>query len=104
MGDFFEVHLKSLTDFAWELEGQLGAVGPVRERVLALGDNEMPLGDFAQARSLSARHRLAAQEMGMVLDSVRQALAFAESVTRAIAMGYQEFDEQAAAWIPPSRI
>jgi hypothetical protein len=101
--DFFEVHLKSLTDFAWELEGQLEAVGPVRERVLALGDKQMPLGGFAQAQSLSAQHRLAASDMVLLLDSVRQALGFAAGVTRAIAMGYEEFDEQAAAWIPPSR-
>lgn len=93
----FEVHLQSLADFAWELEGQLEALRPTRDRLSALGEKAEPLGGFPEAFSLSDRHRRAAQEMALLLESVQQVLGFAAGVTRAVATSYAEYDEQAAA-------
>jgi len=95
----FEIHLQSLADFAWELESQLEALRLTRDRLSALGEKEEPLGGFPEAFSLGDRHRRAAQEMGVLLESIQQVLGFAAGVTRAVATSYAEYDEQAAAML-----
>jgi hypothetical protein len=97
--DSFEVHLRSLTDFAWELDGQLEALRLTRDRLAALGEKAEPLGEFAEAHSLSRRHRLAANEMVPLIDTLRQAIGFAAGITRAVAQSYEDYDDQAAAAI-----
>lgn len=92
----FEVHLQSLADFAWALEGQLEALRLTRDRLSALSEKAEPLGGFPEAFSLSDRHRRAAQDMATLLESVQQVMGFAAGVTRAVAAGYAEYDEQAA--------
>ncbi len=93
----FEVHLQSLADFAWELEGQLEALRLTRDRLSALGERAAPLGGFPEAFSLGDRHRRAALDMAVLAESVQQVLGFAAGVTRAVATSYSDYDEQAAA-------
>lgn len=51
MTESFEVHLKSLLDFAAELEGQMTALGLPNDRLAVLTGAPMPLGDFTEART-----------------------------------------------------
>lgn len=95
--DSFEVHLQSLADFAWELEGQLEALRLTRDRLSALSGKAEPLGGFPEAFSLGDRHRRAAQDMATLLESVQQVMGFAAGVTRGVAASYAEYDERAAA-------
>ncbi|MEV6969914.1 hypothetical protein AB0M47_32850, partial [Hamadaea sp. NPDC051192] len=48
MTESFEVHLKSLLDFAAELEGQMTALGLPNDRLAVLTGAPMPLGDFTE--------------------------------------------------------
>jgi hypothetical protein len=92
-----EVHLQALADFAWALEGQILALRPPADRLAALADTALPLGEFAQAHQLSERNQAAAREMQVLLEKLRQAIGFADAVTRAVAQGYAEYDERIAA-------
>jgi hypothetical protein len=96
-GSSFEVHLASLVDFAWELEGQLEALRLPVDKLSALRGNALPLGGFDEAYALGEQHQLAAQQISGLLDTARQAVAFAAGVTRAVTTGYEAQDEQAAA-------
>jgi hypothetical protein len=93
---FFDVHLQSLDSFANELEGQLDALRKPTDRLGELAGGELPLGEFAEAYELTARHEAAAQQMYTLLAAVRQAVGFAGSVTRTVETAYRNFDQSAA--------
>jgi len=88
----FRVHLESLQEFARELETQLEAMRKPTDSLGALRAQSMLLGDFGEAASLSNRHRAAAEQMHELLHTVREAIAFANDVTRMIAHGYADYD------------
>jgi len=93
----FRVRPESLLEFARELEAQLDALQRPAERLAALGGRPLPLGQFAQAHALGQRHESVATQMRDVLAGVRDAVAFAEEVTRAVAGAYGRQDEEIAA-------
>ena len=94
---FFQVHLQSLVDFAKELETQLDALERPADRLAVISETPLPLGDFEEAVTLRYVHLDTAAQMRELLRKVRDALAFAENVTLAVATGYKEFDEEVAA-------
>lgn len=92
----FYVHLKSLRDFARELETQLqGILGPAGQ-LDSLQGTPILLGAFGEASELSQAHQAAAQEMQELLGQVKQAIGFAENVTKVVASGYEQADQSAA--------
>jgi len=92
-----EIHLQALADFAWVLEGQIQALRSPADRLADLAPTALPLGEFVEAHQLSERCRAAAAEMQTLLEKLRRAVGFADAVTRAVADGYREFDQQIAA-------
>lgn len=92
----FFVHLQSLFDFATELQTQLtGMTAPV-DRLGTLATAPVLLGDFGEAHSLGASHQAAIAEMSDLLGQVQQAIDFAENVTKTVATGYQQADQDVA--------
>ncbi|KAA2266468.1 hypothetical protein F0L68_01595 [Solihabitans fulvus] len=91
------VHLKSLTDFARELETQLDGMLKPMDQLTESAGQPVLLGDFGEATSLSESNRAAIEEMHGLLGQVKQAIAFAENVTKTVAEGYQRTDEDVAA-------
>ena len=92
----FFVHLQSLFDFADELRTQLtGLTAPV-DRLTTLAGAPVLLGDFGEAQSLGTSHQAAVAEMSELLGQVRQAIDFAEDVTKTVATGYQQVDQDVA--------
>jgi hypothetical protein len=94
---FFSVHLQSLERFAVELETQLDGMRRPSERLAALAEQELPMGAFNEAYSLTLCELTTAEQMYALLQAVREAVGFAGEVTRTIAAAYQNFDQQAAA-------
>ena len=92
----FFVHLQSLFDFADELRTQLtGLTAPV-DRLTTLASAPVLLGDFGEAQRLGTSHQAAVAEMSELLGQVRQAIDFAEDVTKTVATGYQQVDQDVA--------
>lgn len=94
--NFFLVHLQSLTDFARELETQVGAIRTPTQSLSGLATHPMALGEFGEGHGLHARHQAAAAEIHQVLESARGAIEFAGDVTDVIASSYQRFDDHVA--------
>lgn len=92
----FFVHLQTLLDFAQELQTQLGGLGTPIEALSALQDAPMKLGAFGEASSLATSHQAAIVEMSDLLGQVQQAISFAEDITKTVAHGYQQADQNAA--------
>jgi hypothetical protein len=92
----FEVRPQDLLAFADDLTAQREAVRHPADRLAALRDDPLDLGDFAEAHALRAAHAAAAQRMGQLAQAVAVAMGFAEEVTRAVAAGYAELDEEVA--------
>jgi hypothetical protein len=88
----FRVHLESLLAFARELEDQLEAMRRPTDGLGQLRIRPVRLGEFGEAASLAERHRAAAEQMHELLHTVREAIAFANDVTRMIADGYADYD------------
>jgi hypothetical protein len=84
-------------DFAKELETQLNALERPADRLAVLSETTLPLGEFNEALALRVAHLNTVVQMRDLLRKVRDALAFAENVTLAVATGYKEFDEEVAA-------
>lgn len=94
--NFFLVHLQSLTDFARELETQVGAILRPTQSVGGLATHPLALGDFVEGHALHTRHQAAAGEIHSVLESAQSAMEFAGDVTDVIASSYQRFDDHVA--------
>ncbi|MFC0545671.1 hypothetical protein [Kutzneria chonburiensis] len=92
----FSVHLQSLTDFARELQTQLDGMGGPMDQLTQLAGAPVLLGEFGEANSLEARTKAAVAEMHGLLDQVRQAIEFAENVTKTVATGYERLDDDLA--------
>jgi hypothetical protein len=92
----FVVHLQSLFDFASELETQLTGISAPADKLSVLSGTPVLLGDFGEATVLGASHQAAVAEMSDLLGQVRQAIDFAENVTKTVATGYQDADQDVA--------
>lgn len=95
----FRVHLRSLKDFATDLETQLDAIGKPSDGLAVLADHPMQLGAFAEADSLRDHHLAAVSQMHDLLGNVKEALGFAGDVTHTVATGYEHADEDIASSI-----
>lgn len=93
----FFVHLQSLTNFAVELATQLDGMFRPMDQLTSIADEPLALGDFGEAASLGESHLAAIAEMHGLLEQAKQAIAFAEEVTKTVATGYQRADEDIAA-------
>jgi hypothetical protein len=92
----FFVHLQSLFDFANELQTQLTGMTAPADRLSTLASAPVLLGDFGEAHTLGASHQAAVAEMSELLGQVQQAINFAENVTKTVATGYQQADQDVA--------
>ena len=92
----FFVHLQSLFDFANELQTQLTGMTAPADRLSTLATSPVLLGDFGEAHTLGASHQAAVAEMSELLGQVQQAIDFAENVTKTVATGYQQADQDVA--------
>jgi hypothetical protein len=92
----FFVHLQSLFDFADELQTQLTGMTAPADRLSTLATTPVLLGDFGEAHTLGASHQAAVAEMSELLGQVQQAIDFAENVTKTVATGYQQADQDVA--------
>ncbi|WP_425484912.1 hypothetical protein [Amycolatopsis anabasis] len=85
-----------MTDFVRELETQLHGMAKPNDFLRTLVTESMPLGEFGEAKSLSAAHFEAVTEMQGLLDQVKGALTFAQDVTTTVADGYEHADRTVA--------
>ncbi|HEY1571093.1 MAG TPA: hypothetical protein VGG05_07110 [Pseudonocardiaceae bacterium] len=92
----FFVHLQSLFNFADELQTQLTGMSAPVDKLSTLSGAPVLLGDFGEAGVLGASHQAAIAEMAELLGQVQQAIDFAENVTKTVATGYQQADQDVA--------
>jgi hypothetical protein len=92
----FFVHLQSLFDFGDELQTQLTGMTAPMDRLRTLAGTPVLLGSFGEANTLGVSHHAAVAEMSELLGQVQQAIEFAENVTKTVATGYQQVDQDVA--------
>lgn len=92
----FFVHLQSLFNFASELQTQLTGMATPLDHLGTLSTTPVLLGDFGEASALGASHQAAVAEMADLLGQVQQAVTFAENITKTVATGYQQLDQNIA--------
>jgi hypothetical protein len=92
----FFVHLQSLADFAQELQTQLSGMATPINHLDTMSSSPMVLGAFGEANALTAANQAAVAEMTDLLGQIKQAIAFAESITNTVATGYQQADQNVA--------
>lgn len=92
----FQVRLESLSDFARELETQLDAVRVPTDQLTDLSRQPLALGRFAEAFALRDQHLRTAGQMQDLLIELRDALRFANEVTRTIRAEYEQADTSVA--------
>ncbi len=92
----FQVHLRSLQEFARELEAQFEAARKPFDDVSSLNGAQLPLGEFSEAAALRERHRVAVNQMRDLIDAVRSAISFATDVTKTISESYEAYDDHIA--------
>lgn len=90
--DSFLVHMQSLTDFTRELETQLDGLVKPSDDLASIADQPLLLGAFGEAYGLAQTHTDAVTQMCDLLGQVKQAIAFADDVTQAVAGNYAEVD------------
>jgi hypothetical protein len=90
------VHLQSLADFAQELQTQLSGMATPTNHLDTMSSSPMQLGAFGEADALAAANQAAVAEMTDLLGQIKQAIAFAESITNTVATGYQQADQNVA--------
>jgi hypothetical protein len=100
----FFVHLQSLFDFANELQTQLTGMTTPADRLGTLATTPVLLGDFGEAHTLGACHQAAIAEMSELLGQVQQAIDFAENVTKTVATGYQQADQDVSGGMRASHV
>lgn len=101
----FSIHLKSLTDFAEEFTTQIESLQAPMDHLATMSGTPPQYGAFAEAWSLGAGEQAAIEEMYSLLGQVKQAIAFAGSVTGTVAEGYRRADEDISSALggpPPS--
>ncbi|GAA2041015.1 hypothetical protein GCM10009839_49200 [Catenulispora yoronensis] len=100
----FSIHLKSLTDFADEFTTQIESIQAPMDHLATMSDTPPQYGAFSEAWALGAGEQAAIEEMYSLLGQVKQAIAFAGTVTGTVADGYRRADEnisQALGGSPP---
>jgi hypothetical protein len=93
----YSVQPSSLLAFARELQTQLDGIAVPMNALTAQAAAQPQFGAFAEAWLLAQSQQAAVEQMQDLLGQVRQAIAFAENVTTAVADAYQQADQDAAA-------
>jgi hypothetical protein len=93
----YSVQPSSLLAFARELQTQLDGIAVPMNALTAQSAAQPQFGAFAEAWLLAQSQQAAVEQMQDLLGQVRQAIAFAENVTTAVADAYQQADQDAAA-------
>lgn len=89
----FAVNLQSLTDFANELATQLSGMVQPLSQLDSLVDHELRLGEFGEAYSLWTEHGLAVSQMYVLIGQARDAIEFANEITKTVSTAYQHYDD-----------
>jgi hypothetical protein len=89
----FSIHLKSLTDFADEFKTQIESIQAPMDHLATMSGTPPQYGAFAEAWSLGAGEQAAIEEMYSLLGQVKEAIAFAGTVTGTVAEGYRRADD-----------
>jgi hypothetical protein len=97
MVDQFSVHLTSLLDFANELQTQIEGIAAPMDGLAAQSGVQPRYGAFTEAWMLAESQQAALEEMYSLLGQVREAITFSEDVTKTVASGYQQADQDVAA-------
>lgn len=93
----YSVQPSSLLAFAHELQTQLDGIAVPMNALATQSAAQPQFGAFAEAWLLAQSQQAAVEQMQDLLGQVRQAIAFAENVTDAVADAYQQADQDAAA-------
>ena len=89
----FLVHLQSLTDISRELQTQVDGIVKPLDSVGELLADPPAFGPFAEASTLTSWSHDAATQMQGLISDVRAAMQFADEVTRTVATGYAQADD-----------
>lgn len=99
MSDSYAVHLDSLVDFARELNDDFDLLLRVEQLLDALGAGSgdlAALGDFPEGHLLMQRHRSAIADVHVLVQEVRDVVAFGHDVTVEVAEQYAGEDRAVA--------
>ena len=89
----FLVHLQSLTDISRELQTQVEGITKPLDSVAELLTSPPAFGPFSEASTLTTWSSDAATQMQGLISDVRAAMQFADEVTRTVATGYAQADD-----------
>lgn len=89
----FLVHLQSLTDISRELQTQVEGITKPLDSVATLLTDPPGFGPFSEASTLTTWSTDAATQMQGLISDVRAAMQFADEVTRTVATGYAQADD-----------
>lgn len=89
----FLVHLQSLTGLSRELQTQVDGIVKPLDSVGAVLSDPPAFGPFAEASTLTTWSHDAATQMQGLISDVRSAMQFADEVTRTVATGYAQADD-----------
>ncbi|MHA3703192.1 hypothetical protein ACXR2U_13525 [Jatrophihabitans sp. YIM 134969] len=89
----FLVHLQGLTDISRELQTQVDGIAKPLDAVGELLTDPPAFGPFSEASTLTTWSDDAATQMQGLISDVRAAMQFADEVTRTVATGYAQADD-----------
>ena len=89
----FLVHLQSLTGISRELQTQVDGIAKPLDSVDTLLGDPPAFGPFSEASTLTTWSHDAATQMQGLISDVRSAMQFADEVTRTVATGYAQADD-----------
>ncbi len=89
----FLVHLNSLTDISRELQTQVEGITKPLDSVATLLTDPPGFGPFSEGSTLTSWSHDAATQMQGLISDVRAAMQFADEVTRTVATGYAQADD-----------
>lgn len=89
----FTVNLESLTAFSEELTTQLSGMSQPLGHLNTLTGGDIHLGKFPEADSLWQNHDTAVDQMSALVGQARDAIDFAEEITKSVHTAYEHFDD-----------
>jgi len=89
----FTVNLESLTAFSEELRTQLSGMSQPLGHLNTLTGGDILLGKFPEADSLWQNHDTAVEQMSALVGQARDAIDFAEEITKSVHASYEHFDD-----------
>lgn len=90
----FHVDLESLTAFSEELTTQLSGMTQPIGHLHSLTGETIEFGAFSEAKLLWHNHDTAAEKMTTLVGQARDAIDFAEEITKSVHSSYDHFDDE----------